>query len=291
MRKIIWITIALLLIASMLNAQGWEKTFDLSFTMTQNAYSDSWTGGEAGNIAWVAKANGLFEKQLGPKFKFRNQTRLAFGQTHIQDNETKNWEKPEKSDDKIDIENLGLFTLDGYVDPYVAVRFQSQFLDASVNYMDRYINPIELTESAGFARRLVKTEKHDLLTRLGGAVKQNISRVIVDSAAQETDWETEIDGGIESVTDAILTFSESLKYVGKLTLYKALLFSDKDKVEGTPREDYWKAIDVNFENSISAQVAKYVTVSLYMQFLYDKQVSVKGRFKETLGLGVTYKMF
>jgi hypothetical protein len=81
-----------------------------------------------------------------------------------------------------------------------------------------------------------------------------------------------------------------MSYVGKLTLYKALFFSQKDDFAGTEAEDYWKAVDINWENKITATITKYVQVSLYTQLLYDKQISKKGRFKETLSLGLTYKL-
>jgi hypothetical protein len=101
---------------------------------------------------------------------------------------------------------------------------------------------------------------------------------------------TATEGGIESVTDASLTFHTSIKYTGKLTLFKAATFSEKDDFAGSPFEDDWKSIDVNFENIIAAQVSKVITVNLYTQFLYDKQVSVKGRWKQTLAIGFVYQL-
>ena len=37
-------------------------------------------------------------------------------------------------------------------------------------------------------------------------------------------------------------------------------------------------------------VTKYLMVNLYTKFLYDKEVDLGGRFKQTLSLGVTYKL-
>ena len=95
------------------------------------------------------------------------------------------------------------------------------------------------------------------------------------------------DGGLEWVSDAVLSLRDNLKYTGKLTVFKALFFSEKDN---TPN-DYWKAIDINWENQIDAQITKVITVSLYTQVLYDKEISLKGRFKETLGIGFKYSIF
>ncbi len=288
---IILLIIGAMFLLSDVQAEPWSKSFDTDFTMTQNSYSDSWTGGEAGNISWVWNANGLFEKQLSPKFKFRNSSKFSFGQTHTQDKETKDWAKPQKSTDLIDIENLGLFTLDSYVDPFVGLRFESQFLDASVADVSRYISPLKITESAGVARQFYKNEKDELLSRLGFAFRQIMTKVVTDTLLAITETETTNDGGLESVTDLKMTLSETLSFTTKLSLYKALFFSESDAVVGTPQEDYWKAVDVNWENRLSASVSKYITVSLYAQLLYDKETDLHGRFKETLALGVTYKLF
>lgn len=272
--------------------RGWKKSLDTDFTLTQNSYSDSWTGGEAGNISWVWNANGVFENQLSPKFNFKNTTKLSFGQTHIQDKDTKEWAKPEKSTDLIDIENLGRFTMGWVVDPYAAFRIESQFVDASDTIADKklYINPLRFTESVGASRQFYKTEKSEVLSRLGFAIRQNITKYVLDSDGN-TDSETTNDGGLESVTDLSMTLSDQLKYTSKLTLYRAFFYSESDSLKGLPNEDYWKAVDVNWENKVSASVAKYVTVSLYMQLLYDKEIDLRGRFKETLALGLTYKLY
>jgi len=143
-----------------------------------------------------------------------------------------------------------------------------------------------MTFSAGIAKQILKKEKNDILTRLGFALKLSSDKIFntVDSTKTKTD------GGIESNTDIKLVLNERLGYVGKLTLYKALFFSQKDDFAGTEYADDWKAIDINWENKITASISKYVVVSLYAQLLYDKQISKKGRFKETLSFGLTYKL-
>jgi hypothetical protein len=271
--------------------EGWQRYMDLSLTMTQNSYSDSWTGGEAGNVSWVANANSGFQRQVSEKLNSKTTIKLSFGQIHSQDKETKEWAKPEKSTDLIDIESLARLTLKLWVDPYLALRFESQFLDASYPQLKRYVNPKKITESGGVARQFYKTEKDEVLSRLGFALRQIITEDIVDTTFRETEINSTNDGGIESVTDVKLTLSDKISYTSKLSLYKAFFYSKSDELKGTPQEDDWKEVDVNWENGVSVSVAKYVTVSLYTQLLYDKQLSKKGRFKETLSLGLTYKMF
>jgi len=274
---------------------GWLKTFDLALNMTQSSYSNNWAGGEQGNITWVAQANGIFERQMSPKFNSKTMIRLAFGQTHNQYSDAgtgeKKWAKPVKSTDKIDIESVGRFTLKWYVDPYVALRFESQFLDASVEEHKRYLNPKLITLSAGIARKIwSRPEKDELISRLGFAVREMIREDIPDPDVDETETNTATDGGLESVTDFSIVLGERVGLLSKLTLFRALFNSEKDDLKGLPEEDYWKAIDVNLENTLTVAVAKYLQVSFYTQLLYDKEVDVGGRFKETLALGLTYKM-
>ena len=219
---------------SLSSADPWSKSFATDLTLTQNSYSNSWTGGEAGNITWVWNANGQFEKQFTPKFDFRNTSKFSFGQTHIQNQETKNWQKPQKSTDLIDIENLGLFTLDAYVDPFVGLRFESEFLDASVPSINRYLSPLKITESAGIARKFYAKGKDELLSRLGFAFRQIRTEVVTDTLQGNTKTTTTNDGGIESVTDLQYTLSQTLRFTSKVTLYKALFYSKADELKGTP---------------------------------------------------------
>ena len=261
---------------------GWNTGLIFDLTTTQANYSDSWVGGEAGSFNWVSNLNGSAERQLSPKFNYKSTLKLSFGQTHSQDQETKSWSKPAKSTDLIDWENVGRFTMGGFVDPYVAFRVESQFLDASDPDTNRYLNPMKLTESAGIAKMLYKKdEKNTVLSRLGFALKQNMNKAF--------DKNTN-DGGLESVTDVNMVLSEKMKYTGKLSLYKAFFFSAKDDFANTEYADDWKAIDVNWENIINATITKIVSVNFYTQLLYDKQITKKARIKETLGLGLVVKL-
>ncbi|MEZ5359932.1 MAG: DUF3078 domain-containing protein [Candidatus Zixiibacteriota bacterium] len=276
---------------------GWKTSVVFDLTTTQTAYSDSWEGGEAGSLNWVSNLNGTAEKQLSPSFNFKSTLKLSFGQTLTQkiDETTgeKHWEKPQKSTDLIDWENVGRITKNWVVDPYVAFRLESQFLDASNQHKKIYLNPVKLTESAGIARKLYAKDKSEIISRLGLAIRQTLIKTAVYNAVSmdyDTPSETLKDGGIESVTDAKFVFRENLQWTSKLTLFKALFFSEKDKFVGTEAEDYWKAVDVNWENRITASITKVVSVNFYTQFLYDKQVEVKGRFKETLGIGFTFTL-
>ena len=271
-------------------AQPWKLSVDANLTFTQNNYSDNWTGGEAGTLAWVFNSNSLAEKQLNTKLFNKNTLKLFFGQTHNQNAESNAWSKPVKSTDLIDFESVMRFTLGGWVDPFVGARIETQFLDASDLANKRYLNPATFTESFGVARVFIKEEKREFNARLGGAVRQLVDRDVYDSVADEKETFSSNDGGLIFDSEFKTTLSaDRISISSKLTVYKALAYSKKDDFAGTERADYWKAPDVNWENIFTAGITKYLMVNLYIQLLYDKEIDLGGRFKESMALGLTYK--
>lgn len=281
------------------SATGWNASLVTDLTVTQTSYSDSWVGGEAGSVNWVWNLDGTIERQLSPKLNYKTTLRLKFGQTLAQQFErdstgevtSKPWQKPKKSTDLIDWENVARFTLDKRVDPYLAFRLESQFFDGQSEAKKLFFSPMRLTESGGIAREFHKTDKESIVSRLGLALRQIIQKTATNTLLN-TESSTITDGGLESVSDATLQLSEKIQYVGKLTLYKALFSSESDNeaLAGTETEDDWKAIDLNLENTITAAVSKVISVNLYTQILYDKEVEHRARFKETLALGFVLRM-
>ena len=143
--------------------EPWKYLLETDLTMTEVYYSDSWTGGETGNIAWVWNLNSLAEKKLSGSLHNRNVLRLKYGQTHTQDADTGDWKSPEKSDDLIDFESIMRLTVFETLDPYASFRFESQFYDAGDPLKDRYVNPVKFTESVGLAKVLIEGEERNWL--------------------------------------------------------------------------------------------------------------------------------
>jgi hypothetical protein len=278
-----------ILTASSVSAEAWKLTSEANVTLTQSTYSDNWVGGEAGALSWTLNSNSRVEKLIGASVNTMNTLRLSFGQTHNQDVETKNWSKPVKSTDLIDFESVFRFLVSTIVDPYVSLRVESQFLDASDPLKGRYVNPLKFTEAAGIARMFIEEENRMLMARLGGGLRQFVNRdeLNIDTIARET--LTSNDAGLTFDGEYKSPFADNkLTFASKLTVFWALYYSEADALEGQPEEDYWKAPDVNWENILTANITEHLMVNLYVQLLYDKQIDLKGRFKQTLSLGITY---
>jgi hypothetical protein len=279
-------------ITTPISAESWNTSVDANLTLTENAYSDNWVGGEAGALSWTFNSNSLAEKQLHPKVNNKNTLKLSFGQTHNQDKETKKWAKPVKSTDLIDFETVVRFTLGGFVDPFLAGRVETQFYDVSDPQKSRFLNPVTFTESFGIARVWMKQEKREWTTRLGIGLRQHLNRqVLVDTLSGKRENKTSNDGGLLLVNDFNTPLAhEKITYTSELTVFQALFYSESKKLKGLPDQNHWKSPDVNWENILSASITRYLMVNLYVQFLYDKEVRLGGRLKQTLSLGLTYKL-
>ncbi len=257
----------------------WKVQIETGLGIAQAAYSDNWTGGEAGSIIWASVFRGKADKQLSAIWFWGNELKLAFGQTHSQDKESKEWAEPQKSTDKVRYDGIVRLTHGWAVDPYGAGTVETQFLDASTD-RHLYFNPVDLTETAGVARDLIKVpDKRVLTTRFGAGFRQKMVHNV----------ETTNDGGLEWVTDLALGSAKSkYSFVSKLSVFQAL-FTSKKYEDSDPTKDYWQTTDLNWDNTLSANVTSILQVSLAWQLLYDKEIDLGGRFKEALTLGLTYK--
>jgi hypothetical protein len=179
-----------------------------------------------------------------------------------------------------------------YVDPFVGFRLESQVFDDSDPSKDRYVNPITFTESFGVARVLLKEDAREWTARLGAGFRQFMNRdVLIDPEAGTRETQTTNDGGLIFDTEFKTPLAEDrITYTSKLTVFKALFYSEADALEGLPNEDDWKAPDVNWENIFTANITSLIMVNLYFQLLYDKEIDPGTRIKQTLSLGLTLKL-
>ncbi|MFC1485963.1 DUF3078 domain-containing protein, partial [Candidatus Latescibacterota bacterium] len=276
--------------AEMAVADPWTVSVDAGLTLTQNAYTNNWVGGEAGSATWMFLSNSLAEKQINPYMNTKNVLKLQFGQTYTQDQDTKNWNDPEKSSDLIDFESVFRFDFNTWVDPFASARIESQFQDKSDKTKTVAFNPVILTQSVGAARVLIKEDTRDWTIRLGAGIREFIDRQQLDPVTGSRSTDTSADGGIEFVSDLRTPLAGGrLNLKSKLIVFQALFYSKSEKLRKNPRGGDWRTADVNWENVLTVSITRYLMVNLYTQFLYDKQISRAGRFKQTLGLGVTWK--
>jgi hypothetical protein len=271
------IGILLALAAALAAAAPWNLAVDANLTLNQNAYSN-WEGGATGLLAYALNANVVAEKQLNSKMNTRNTLKLAFGQTTTQD-DSGVWSGLVKATDEINFESVLRFTLGWVVDPFASAQLQSQFWDKKDTLPDEFFNPVDLNEGLGVARAIIKREKTELVSRLGVGLKQRLDARVSDELSNY--------GGVTFATDFATPLArERITYTSKLVLFQALFFSEAT----ADTAGNWKALDVGWENTFTAGITKILMVNLTAQALYDKEINTRARLKETLALGLTFKL-
>ncbi len=291
MRNVFSILAILLLLTPVLSAETWKLDSDMNVSLTQSTYSNSWQGTELSNITWVAASNTSAEKQLKPWLHNKTTLKLAFGQTHLQKEDALGdvyWEHPSKSTDKIDLESVLRFTTQGWVDPFLAARMESQFLDLSDPALTRIVNPMLFTETAGIIRTFVNTDADYLSTRLGAAFREKLDREVLQADLITRDLETTVDGGLESVSEYKHNLAPlDANFKSRLQVYQALFNSKDDELP----TDAWKSPDVVWENVFTTKLWGLLSANLTFEMRYEKEQIHEVQWKEILGLGFSYSLF
>jgi hypothetical protein len=273
------------------SAAPWAINSGSSITVNQSAYSNNWVGGETGNLTWTFMSQTTANRPLSKTVTNNNTLKLYFGQTQTQERETHHWRVPQKSTDLIELESVFLFTLGKFFDPFASGRVDTFFSDERDSTKTLYVNPMTITETLGLARVFINEKNRQWTARLGLGVRENIDRNFLDPVTLLRRSNTATDGGIEFVNDIHSPLAGGrITALSKLIVYQALVNSQANALKGRPGENFWKSPDVNWENTLTANITKYLIVNLYTQILYDKQIRLGGRFKQTLGLGVAYTL-
>ncbi|MBD3220464.1 DUF3078 domain-containing protein, partial [bacterium] len=135
-------------------AGNWGTEVKLGVNLLQSYYTQNWNGGDKGSIVWNATLDAIAKKQLSEAFTWNNTLNLAFGQNHQQERDQDGelfWQRPDKTTDEITFESLLRYTESG-LNPYLSVRFESQFIDQTDPRKDFTLNPLQFRESVGISR-------------------------------------------------------------------------------------------------------------------------------------------
>lgn len=317
-------------------AGPWKYGALTSFNLAQSSFSTNWKGGDKGSMVWVLGAELSAERQFTARYNLQNVLRAAYGQTSRQTVDPADprhyvWDTPDKTTDLLAFDSNSRWSLNGYVDPYFSFGAETQFADQSSPVGTITLNPIKLKESAGLARVIEKTETSEIITRLGFGFRQTLAKAWVDPVARTQRSFSTQDGGFEWQTTATKPIlDKKVLYKGRLLVFQPVFYSKSsdletmdravvDFVQGTPgasREsvkDFWRATDIGFQNTFTAQITKLIAVNLYGEFVYDKfdaaanvdptlspaaalveldrNTRKAGQYKQTLALALTYRLF
>ena len=253
---------------------GWKHTLVSGLNLTQVAFTD-WAQGGENALAWALTLEGKSVNDL-ERSNWSNSYKFAFGQARLGGLGLR------KTDDKIDLETIFTYKLGTYINPYAAATLKSQFAqgykyDAAGNKtpVSKFFDPGYLTQSVG----AVYQPMPEIKTRFGAALREIFTSEFTgyaDDPTTSTIEKTRVDGGLESVTGVEWKMDGNILFTSKLELFAPFKTIDE--------------IVVRNDNTIAASVNKYITVNLNVQLINEKQISPRTQIKETLAIGLTYRL-
>ena len=300
---------------------------DIALNMLQSSYSRNWNGGDKGSINWSIAFAGRHEKQISEKFNWTNSLKLAYGQNHQQVRGRRRpalLVAPDNNTDAVEFESMGRLTDASGCGSLCGARVL-----VAVPRSERCGGPraesqsAELRESAGISRQLISSDDRSLSVRAGLALVQSSRKFFSEPAPVATTMsQTAYTSAAELVTEYRSKLLDGrVGWESKLTVERPLTWSGKSAFEDgftstVAMPDgiagYTTALDLDWENTLSANITKVISVKFFARWVYDKyDNSVKpavgddgvllneadvlnairkaGQFKQTLALGFGYK--
>jgi Protein of unknown function (DUF3078)/Protein of unknown function, DUF481 len=255
---------------------GWNKRAVGTLNFTQASF-DNWAAGGENSWSWLFNLTGSFINKQ-EKGNWRNFYKLEYGQSQVGDTGSK------KTTDEIFLESEYTRNLTQVWGLYVAVNGRSQFapgydygVDPKVE-ISQFFNPAYFRESFG----LKYTPSTIFNTRAGFGLKQTVvsdekyAPIYTDKIDTGELEKLRNEIGLESVSNLALKIKENITFASNLDIFSNLISMDQ--------------VDVRWDNLISAEVIKYISVSFNFQLYYDKDLSLKRQLKQYLAVGLTYSL-
>jgi hypothetical protein len=251
---------------------GWKHTSVGTLTLTQVAFTD-WTQGGDNALSWALGLDGksVLERE---QTSWSTSYKFGFGQARLGDQGIR------KTDDQINLETMLTYKLGGQLNPYGAATLKTQFArgfkydgKGVETAVSKIFDPGYLTQSVGAVYQPIP----ELKTRVGVGLREIITSefpVYADDPSTPEIEKTQVNGGLESVTELSWKIDDNVTLGSKLELFST--FKKLDEVI------------VRSDNILAAKVSKYITVMLTVQLLNERAASPRTQIKEVLGVGLSY---
>ncbi|HTY36800.1 MAG TPA: DUF3078 domain-containing protein [Bacteroidota bacterium] len=264
---------ALSQVDSAVHASGpWKHTMVAGLNLTQVSFTDWAQGGENAD-AWAVSAEGRSERN-DTSTDWTNDYKFAFGQTKIGSQSTR------KSDDKIDLGTVLTLKLGSYINPYAAASLKSQFAvgyiydnAGNATAVSKFFDPAYIMQSVGAGYQPITQIK----TRLGLALREILTSefpVYADDPSTQQVEKTRIEGGAEAAVNIEWKVMDNILFTSTVELFSAFKTFDQ--------------VVVRSDNTLAAQVNKYITANFNVQLINERPVTPRTQVKQTIALGLRY---
>jgi|YelNatPaOPRAMG01_1025707.scaffolds.fasta_scaffold00123_13 hypothetical protein len=251
-----------------------KRSVVAALNVTQLQYKD-WAAGGENALSYVAQVNADLElKKTRASWQFVG--KFAFGQTKFGNGQLRN------STDQIDMDGTFSYRLSDAVNPFLGAGLRTQFA-TGYDYRKKppqprsaFRDPLYLNQTLGANL----ATGSGFRSRIGVGFQETLTRrytTYSDNPKTAKVERQKVEAGIQSTSTCRLKLGRALMYDGRLRLFSTF--------------DHIDEVDVQWDNVVTAQVAKYVAVNLTVNVLYDKDVSLRTQLKQQLAIGLTYNLF
>ena len=172
-----------------------------------------------------------------------------------------------KVDDRIRIDTQITWLRGSWIDPFIAASARTQ-MATGYRYgpkrpVSGWLDPVYYTQSAGIG----VTFSDELNTRIGAALRETGT----GDHTPSSDW----DGGLESVTRLDWDMSERTQVTGLVEVFSPI---------AAP------ALLIQAEAGVRIKVARYISATLDLELLKDNAISNDLQVRQTLGIGLGYRL-
>jgi len=255
-------------------AYGWKNSALGNVNLNQSHF-DNWTKGGTDALSWELRLEGrAFRKEETTEWESKG--RVLFGQSRVEGLGTR------KTTDELTLESIYTYMWTEWVNPFAAVRFQSQFT-RGYEYDDSAgtralvsgpFDPAYLTQTVGLGRAWRDAYK----VRVGGTLKETFSAArygYADDPATLSTIETyRMEPGASFTLEVRQPVMENILLTSVFDV-----FANFKGVNET---------DVRWENQLTAKVNRFVSANAALDVLYDHDVSTRRQIRESLAIGISF---
>jgi hypothetical protein len=254
-------------------AYGWKNSANGNLNLNQ-AYFDNWTKGGSNTLAWETHLEGIVFRKA-ESWDWESKAKAAYGQSRVGSLGTR------KGTDELMLETVYTRKFSEWVNPFASARFQTQFAPGFV-YDDTagararvsgIFDPAYFTQTIG----LGKTWRDAYKVRAGGALKQTFSAArygYADDPSTATVETFRLEPGASLVAEARRELMENILLASVLDVFVNFKGTD--------------AVDLRWENQITAKVNTYISANFGLDVLYDKDLSTRRQIRQSLAIGVSF---
>ncbi len=278
MKKIFALLLFIVLVS--FASAAWQNKGAVSFSFTQTAVNDNWTGGEKDAITYIGILGSDFINDM-EKFNLTIKLQLQYGRSEMPHLTVPNRVMITEAADKIALNSTFMYKMKKFLNPLVIFTLDSQFTEI--------MDPSILTETLGIGLRFSEKEALTITTKLGFAMKHLLD-------AEDNGFSSADDADTTDKIETVKT-ETGIQVINELTAVLWRKISLKSDLKYFNNFSFDSAY-LRWDNIFTLNVWKAIGVAFGIQWIFTQNTGIKTNvfprdheLLETLAITINYSLF